>query len=241
MYRFQIRLADVVIEIQSVYDQVYQMCKDYLCQESQADFQIISKQEDIEKESAYNSYGNQVSDAYRETLSIYRRISEEILTYSCFLMHGSVVSVNDFGFMLCASSGVGKTTRSNLFVDQIKDAYIVNGDKPLIKVNQKEILACGTPWSGKENQHKNTCVPLRAILLLERSSKTFLKPLSFSKAFIPLLKQCYLPKDEILSKQTLELFAQLSQVKIYQYGSYLEDSDMEKIYQQLKHDTIITR
>lgn len=238
MYRFKIRLADVVIEIHSIYDQVYQMCKDYLCEESQANFQIISKQEDIKKEDAYDHEGKKVTDSYRETLSIYRKISEGIISYSCFLMHGSVLAVDDFAIMLCASSGVGKTTRSNLFVDQIQDAYIVNGDKPLIKVNQKEILACGTPWSGKEKQHTNVCVPLKAILLLERSSKSFLKPLSFSEAFIPLLKQCYLPKDDILSKRTLNLFSQLSRVNIYQYGSYLEDTNMEKIYQQLKHDTI---
>ncbi len=235
MYKFQICIANLIIDIQSIYDQVYSMCKDYLCTNKEANFQIISCQEDIEKEEPYDHLGKLVTDAYRETLSIYRKISEKMLSYSTFLMHGSVVAVHNQAFMFCASSGIGKTTRTNLFLEQIKNSYVVNGDKPLIQVNEKGIRACGTPWSGKENLNTNMIVPLKAILLLERNEKTKLEKISFLEAISTLYPQIYRPQNVDLTRKTLSLMQKLNgQVDIYRYGANLIDTDMQVIYDTIK-------
>lgn len=235
MCKFQISLANLVIDIQSIHDQVYYMCKDYLCMNKEADFQIISCQEDIEKEDPFDQQGKQVTDAYRETLSIYRKISEKVLSYSTFLMHGSVVATDKQAFMFCASSGIGKTTRTNLFLEQVPNSYVVNGDKPLIQVNEKGIQACGTPWSGKENLNTNVIVPLKAILLLERKEQTTLEKISFSEAIPSLYPQIYRPQNTNLIRKTLSLMQKLNgQVDFYRYGANLIDTDMQEIYDTIR-------
>ena len=37
--------------------------------------------------------------------------------------------------MLVGKSGVGKSTRASIWMDEFKDSFIVNGDKPLIKIS----------------------------------------------------------------------------------------------------------
>ncbi len=235
MCKFQISLANIIIDIQSIYDQVYFMCENYLSTNQKADFQIISTQEEIEKENPYDQKGKLVSDSYRETLSIYRKISEKMLTYSTFLMHGSVVAAENQAFMFTASSGIGKTTRTNLWLEQIKDSYVVNGDKPLIQITDKKILACGTPWSGKENLNTNTIVPLKAILLLERNEKTKLEKITFSEAFLTLYSQTYRPKDASQIQKTLSFIKALDgKVDFYRYGANLINTDMQVIYDTIK-------
>lgn len=235
MADFKIKIADKVIEIESIYDRVYEMCSDYIVRDCEADFKVVSTQSAIDYESELDSEGILVSDLYRETLSVYRLICEKMLDYSTFLMHGSVVGVGDMAFMFTAKSSVGKTTRTNMFLDQIESSYVVNGDKPLLKVGEDCIYACGTPWSGKENLNTNTMVPLKAILFLERDEKTSLEKIPFSQAFITLYQQIYRPSNPVLMAKTLSLIkAMENKVDFYSYHMNLVDTDLQAIYDKIK-------
>lgn len=64
-------------------------------------------------------------------------------------MHGTVVDHNGQAYMFTAPSGTGKTTHAKLWLDNLPDAFIVNGDKPFIIAGDEQPKACGTPWAGK--------------------------------------------------------------------------------------------
>ena len=257
---FQIRLADKIIEIHSLYKNVYSLCSDYLeppfAEEAsmptnkypvEPSLRIQVTEEDIEREiretarvrleemklrhkllgaAQFIKQPNDI-DAYTpeiyETTAVYRKIATDILKYDTFVMHGSVVATQGVGYMFTAPSGVGKTTRTKLWLDHIPGSIVVNGDKPLLRVTEDKVYAYGTPWCGKENWNTNIFVPLRAIFLLERvqdGEDTTVTELRFSEAFPILYRQTFRPDKIEARRKTLHLLQAMSErVKLYRLRS----------------------
>ena len=227
MYDFNISLAGYVIRIQTTYANVYSMCKDYLVDQL-PDFHIYISEEDIAFERAEaKRINSSPTDGYLETLAVYRKISEMMLPYNVFLMHGAVVSVKERAYMFTASSGTGKTTHVKKWIEKNDNAIIVNGDKPLIKVTENGVLACGTPWSGKEQLQTNKMVLLDSIVLMQRGEDNHIEEISYNQAFVFILQQTYRPKDSLKMKKTLELLCELKEkVRFFRFtfNNYKEDS-----------------
>ena len=55
------------------------------------------------------------SDAYLETLAIYRKIAEKMPAYDTFLFHGSAISVDGKAYIFTAKSSTGKSTHARLW------------------------------------------------------------------------------------------------------------------------------
>lgn len=215
---FRISVAGHCIGIDSLYAEVYRLCAGYLC-DCEPEIQIRISTEDIvrEREEAADEK-NIYKNSYLETLSVYRKISEALLDYDTFLMHGAVVAKGQDAYMFTAKSGTGKTTHIRKWLENLEDAYVVNGDKPLIHVTEQEAIACGTPWCGKENLATNCMLPLRAIVFMERGDKNEMKEMSFSEAFPFFLQQTYHPDDGEKMKKTLKLiYRTMGKVKFYRY------------------------
>ena len=216
--KFCITLAGKTISIDSQYNEVYKLCRNYWSK-AEPDIRIAVSEADIayeldEAEDEKTTYRN----SYLETLAVYRKISEAMVDYDTFLMHGAVISKDDAAYMFTAKSGTGKTTHINLWLDHLKDAYIVNGDKPLIRITEEEAIACGTPWCGKEQLERNCMIPLRAIVFMERGDQNVMKEISYSEAFPFLLQQTYQPNDAEKMKKTLALLFKLKgKVRFYRF------------------------
>ena len=209
---FKIKLAGVTVAIHSLYDDVYTMCRDYLTDDDEA-FTVTVRPEDIafEREKsvrqamAEHRPVGQYPDAYLETLAVYRQIAVRMLDYSTCLMHGSAVAVGDEAFLFTAPSGVGKTTHTGLWLSHIPGAFIVNGDKPLIRADESGAVVCGTPWSGKEALNTNVSVPLSAICVLTRGEQNHIEPISFGEICPILFAQIYKPtgRDDVVKTMTV--------------------------------------
>lgn len=240
---FQIKLANLVFQIDNLFSNIEIMCADYFCAAPTADICIHIDPEDIEKEIlivAKNNPNDSIDKSperlgYLETLAVYRKIAESILVRNTFLMHGAVIGNDTRAFMICAPSGVGKTTRSQLFMQCLQGYRIINGDKPLLNISNNQILACGTPWCGKEGYQSNECKPLKAILLLERSEQNCLTQLSASEAFPSLLKQTYRPNNIVAYQKTLDLLQQVTKsVSLFKMESSPDESGIRQICDVLK-------
>ena len=225
---FCIYLAGQCVAIHALSEEAYEYCKSYISKNVKANISIIVSQSDIacEKATAIKQIQRageflNISPSYLETLAILRKIAESMLPYDTFLMHGVVISCQGQGYMIAAPSGVGKTTRAKLWVEHIPDSFVVNGDKPLLRVEESGVRAFGTPWCGKEGWNANTSVPLRAIFLLERSDGgNKVEEMSFGEAFPALLRQTYRPVDSQTRRKTLSLLqAMASKVKLYRFCS----------------------
>lgn len=228
--RFVIGIAKTNIEVLPIYEYVKRISTRYLTNSEDIDISIAITEEDIEEEQ--KRAGVTISRGYQESVAVYRKIAEAMLSRNTFLMHGSVVAIGQKAFMITAPSGVGKTTRANLWLKTIPDSHILNGDKPLIKLADGKAYACGTPWCGKENQGRNEILPLKAIFFLERAEKNSVQELSFSEAFIPLLKQTYRPESAEKMKKTLQLLGELKgKVRFFKFQSNLEEEAVRMAYE----------
>ena len=72
---------------------------------------------------------------------------------------------------------------------------VVNGDKPLVRIQDGKIFAYGTPWSGKENMHSNVRTELKKVCFLKRSETNNCLPVSKQDVFEKLMVQIYRPKN----------------------------------------------
>lgn len=228
---FTIKLAGLLIEINSIHDEIYKMCKDYLAEGEPADFTVTTSETDItfEREKSIREAILEhlkptiYPDPYLETLAVYRKIAVEMLKHDTFLMHGSVVAVSGEAFLFTAPSGTGKTTHTRLWLENIPGSYVVNGDKPLVRVRDGFTEACGTPWSGKEGMNTNVIVPLKAICLLTRGEKNTIREMSFLEAYPHLFQQIYRPTEAETVKKTMELIRRLGEsVRIYLLACNME-------------------
>lgn len=240
---FCVNIAGLEIEIHTNYESSYFFCQDYLSngvpvikvEVTQSD---VQQELDEEKRSfftcvEYNGKQDKriivdkdVNVSRIETAIVYRKLIEAAVEYNTIFMHGAVISVHNKGIMFTAPSGTGKTTHMMKWLQNLDEAFVVNGDKPLVKIQDNEITAYGTPWCGKEKLATNTMVPLKSVVLMERSEENHIEEISFGKAYPFLLQQTYIPHDPDKAKKTLALLAKLySQVRIYrfQFNNFADD------------------
>lgn len=204
---FTMEMAGLKIQINTISPRTCILCRDYLSDVA-PDISVTIKNEDIEKEKqGITAIENK--EIYIETISAYRKIADQAIDFGILLMHGAVVATSGCSYMFAAPSGTGKTTHIRQWLRNDKNAFVVNGDKPLIKLTDDNVLACGTPWSGSEHMNTNTMVPLKAIILMERSDNNQIMSIPFIQAYPYLVQQTYIPKDPEKAKKALELLMKL--------------------------------
>ena len=228
---FTISLAGFAIRVESIHDEVFDMCASYLAPDAEPDFRVAISPADIaaEREKARRQderegrIPEEYSDAYLETLAVYRQIAETMPARGVFLMHGSAVALGESCWLFTAPSGVGKTTHTKLWLESIEGSYVVNGDKPLIRRREDAFAVCGTPWSGKEGWNRNTMVPLKGIVFLSRGAENSIVRASAADTLPLLIGQTYRPMDVGAQKRTLELLQALcGQVPFYKLTCNME-------------------
>ena len=239
---FIISIAGINVEVAALSPRCRLLCRDYIT-ENKPDFKVSITDSDIRyeaeelqsfrkifnkninivnKSSNTKGFVNLNNDYYLEVSAIYRKIVEKALLYDLFLMHGAVIALENDAFMFSAPSGTGKTTHIRKWLQNIEGAYVVNGDKPLIKITGSKAIACGTPWSGNEHLNTNTMVPLKAIVLMFRSDANYIQEISFAQAYPLLLQQTYIPASRKKAIKTLKLIAQL-QGKVHFFQFYFNN------------------
>lgn len=228
---FTVALAGFLFRIESLYDEVYTLCADYLATDSTPDFTVCVSPADIDAERKRSIRQDMAEgriptiypDAYLETLAVYRRVADTLPAHDVFLMHGSAVAVDDRGWLFTAPSGVGKTTHTKLWLEHIPGSFVVNGDKPLIRYRDGGFEVCGTPWAGKEGWNRNTSVPLSGIVFLSRAAENSIERVPAAAVLPQLISQTYRPADVDAQKKTLELLNTLcGEVPFYKLACNME-------------------
>ena len=230
MTAFTISLAGFPLSIEALFESTRRFCADYLCS-GQPLFHIRMEQADIDREREKSDRERELeglppqrySDAYLETLAVYRKIAAALLQKDVLLFHGSVMAYEGKAYLFTAPSGTGKTTHCRLWLSEIPGAYVLNGDKPLLRIEADRVLACGTPWQGKENYGRNEILPLEAICILGRDSFNHIAPVSFHDAFPVLIAQCNRPPETEALLYTLKLSERLGKLtRLYRLGCNME-------------------
>ena len=227
MESFVIKLAGQYFEICPVCDYIREYCKDYIVDKAVAQaestdqngqtvphFCITTSQSDIDFEREKSAREDakegipqrQFSDAYLETLAVYRKIADRLLSCNTLLFHGSVIAVDGEGYLFTARSGTGKSTHTRLWREYFGErAVMVNDDKPLLHITDFEVTACGTPWDGKHRLSTNTAVPLKGICILTRDTTNHIEPVKSHGAYPLIVQQTNRSLSADGMKQTLSL------------------------------------
>ena len=212
-----IRVTQQVVRVETENELECGNLHKYLTTEKQAKMIVRTTQEDIawmresaRREDAIEGKAPQeYSDGYLEMLAVYRKICEAMVEYDTILMHGSVVAVDGEAYLFTAKSGTGKSTHTRYWREVFGErAIMVNDDKPLLKIEEDRVLACGTPWDGKHRLSTNICVPLKAICILERGEENEIHSISPQEALPMVFQQTYRPKNVL---KYMELIDKLSQ------------------------------
>lgn len=230
MTAFTISVAGFPIHIEALYESTMRYCQGYLCEEEPV-LSVRVDQHDLDRERMKSDQEREleglapcsVSDAYLETLAVYRKIAAALLERDVLLFHGSAMAYQGKAYLFTAASGTGKTTHSRLWLSQIPGTYVLNGDKPLLRIEEDRVLACGTPWQGKEHYGTNEILTLEAVCILTRDSTNHIEPLSFHDAFPTLIAQSNRPPEPKALLHTLSLTERLGKLtRLYRLGCNME-------------------
>ena len=230
-----VKIAGVVVKILTEYRPAVSLYQDFRTSE-QPECCIMLNNDDIDFSAVELNLKNKL---LIKTNCIIRKFSEALLSFEAILMHGAVVGLGNAAYLFTAPSHTGKTTHARLWIDNCPDAYFVNGDKPFIRFTEDgSILACGSPWAGKENLYTNTMTPLKSIVLMERAENNCIRQISFAEAFPTLFQQTYHPSDEDKMRKTLRLLQRLDpSVSFWRFGcNNFKDDCFKTAYNALVRD-----
>ncbi len=229
---FVIRLADVRIQINNRYPFIERQCRDYRIPDTEFDFSVTVSSDEILEEQKNGEF----SDGYCESICAYRQICEALPDYHVFLMHSSVIEVDGFAYAFTAKSGVGKSTHTALWLKNIPNARVLNGDKPLFRIEDDgSVTAFGTPWNGKEDWGENISAPLAAVCFLERGAENSIRPADEADAIGRLMHQLYVHGSRATVNRQLALMdALIRAVPFYVLACNISDEAALLSYSTMK-------
>ena len=242
MYTRSYKIAGMMIGITSIYWDVHEMCKAYAA-EGPVDFEVCIAQADIAYERDRSRRENALEglpvreypDWYLETLAVYRKVAERMLQQDTLLFHGSAIAVDGEAVLFTAKSGTGKSTHTRLWRETFgRRAFMVNDDKPLLRVQQDGVLVCGTPWDGKHRLSTNCEVPLKAICILQRGETNEIRKITAKEALPMLMQQSFHPTAPAARVKQLQVLNALAQkVQFYCLRCNMEPEAVQVAYEAM--------
>lgn len=211
MVKKRYKIANKVVEINSMYNEVHDYCYDYITDE-EVDYYINIEYSDIEYEREKQNDKNtnkKYTDMYLEILAVYRKIAEKMIDYDTILFHGSAIAVDGEAYIFTAKSGTGKSTHTKLWRECFGDKVtMINDDKPLLKISDR-VIVYGTPYDGKHRLSENISAPLNSICIITRSKNNHIEKITKEKAYPMLIQQTYRSNNPKNMKKTFELIDKL--------------------------------
>lgn len=230
----QLSLANILVDVDGIDDSRF--FGDYLVPSPApvADLSLCVTPELVqaEREIASQPY---FSDTYLTQLALLRQLAEKGPAVGRFLMHAAVLEYDGRAYAFTASSGTGKSTHLQLWRRTLGNAVqAVNGDKPLLYASDAEVMACGTPWSGKEGWQRNVCVPLGGLCFISRGEKDVCRRIEPADVLERALRQLYVPSDASAAVLTVEfLDVLLRRVPVYELFCTMEPTAVRASFEAM--------
>ncbi|MCH5314940.1 MAG: hypothetical protein J1E81_03420 [Eubacterium sp.] len=155
-----------------------------------------------------------------------------LIDFDGILLHSSCVVVDGKAYAFSANSGVGKSTHTQLWLKHFGErAYMLNDDKPAIRLIDGEVYACGTPWSGKYDYSTPEVIPLAGIGFIERSENNWIKKADVSKAVFNIFSQTVRRLGEKRMSKLFNVLEELfAKVNLYELGCNISEEAMLMSY-----------
>ncbi len=237
MINFKIKITDIVIDINAFNESTKKYCEGFLSNED-SDLTITMSREDLENEKHINEDGKVY--ASEEISALYRKIADLFIERNIVVFHGSSFKVGNYAFIVTARSGVGKSTHVGLLKKLLGDKLTyINDDKPLLEVNDNDLMLYSSPWNGKERRGNDIKAPLKAVIFLNRGNNTYQQLTNNQEVYFRLLSQIYLPRDKSKREKALKLIdVLLKRVIFYEINVNKEIESASLTYERIiKNET----
>ncbi len=110
--------------------------------------------------------------------------------------HASAILYQDQAVLFSAPSQTGKSTHARYWKQIFPEVQFINDDKPLLKIEDNDIMVYGSPFSGKSSININTKAPLKAIVFIRQGTTNLMRPIQGDEALKELMKNMLRPDDE---------------------------------------------
>lgn len=237
MIECRIEIADVPVLIRCRYEENADFFRDYLTDKPErfvieaAETDLMRMQEEYDRmDEAAGLPGYDRSDVFLENNAIHALLARRLLRENILLLHGSALCMDGQAYIFTAKSGTGKSTHTRLWRETFGDrVWMINDDKPFLKITPAGTTVYGTPWDGKHRLSRNASAPLRAIVKLERDAVNHLEPLARADAFPVLMRQAFISREPADMPKALELLGHLlGTAEFYALGCNM-DLDAAKV------------
>ena len=109
-------------------------------------------------------------------------------TKDTVLIHASVTIKDGKGYLFLGRSGTGKSTHSQLWINNIDGCELLNDDNPVIRIEADGIVRVyGSPWSGKTPCYRNRVVTAGAFIDLHQAKQNVIKRQTMLEAYASLM------------------------------------------------------
>lgn len=209
---------------------LYERSRAYLCEDQtqRADFCVNFPQDALEKK--LKLFPHMTKDecfyAYMGEAFYYK-----LLDYNGILLHASCIEKDGYAYLFSARSGTGKSTHTHLWMEKFPDVKMINDDKPAIRCIDGKFYACGTPFSGKNDESTNLAVPIKAIAFLERGEENSIRRIEPACAIPLFLAQTIHPVSEkTMDKLLTVLDGVLKNIPIYKLKCNISEDAVMTAY-----------
>ena len=143
---------------------------------------------------------------------------KQLINFDGMMIHASAVVMDGRAYLFTAPCGTGKSTHTSLWLRAFGErAFILNDDKPAVRLEDGAFYAYGTPWSGKTDRNVNCRVPLGGICILSRGERNVIERVGGRAAIVGIFSQTLHPKSEAYMDRVLKLLERLlERVPIWQ-------------------------
>ncbi|HHV33154.1 MAG TPA: hypothetical protein GXX71_00440 [Acholeplasma sp.] len=211
------KICDLIVKMNPIYEPLKSQIIPYLVEtDEEIDFEIPNIEDKVEKlfnETQLPNIGT------AEYLLYGSYFYTRLIMYEGVMLHSSSVVYEDKAYLFSAPSGTGKSTHTSLWLEVFEGSYILNDDKPAIRIIDDKIYAYGTPFSGKTDLSVPTRKEIKGICFLERSKENWIKEASLKDAISFFYRETVRPGHKELLDRAFDIVEKIVEnVKIYRLG-----------------------
>lgn len=228
------KIADLIVEFDTKFNILNKRAEKYLCQQNEkVNFEMTITNDVIKKTVKENST---LTPELAEYMIMGTTFYKALLNYNGCFLHSSAVVIDEEAYLFSANCGTGKSTHTSLWLKYLKEKepYILNDDKPAIRIMEDGIYAYGTPFSGKHDISRNTRAKLKGICFLEQATKNSIKRLEPSEAVSLFFAQTLIR----LSKEQMDKLLDVMDILLSEIPCYKLCCDMSEEAVRLSYETM---
>lgn len=161
--------------------------------------------------------------------------SELARRFNGMMIHSSAVVLDGNAYLFSAPSGTGKSTHTRLWLQKFENrAYILNDDKPAVRIMPDGIFVYGTPWSGKDDVSINKKAPLKGICFLNRDKTNWIKTMDTESKVVNLYHSAIKKVDKEVALKQLDIIENIiKKIPIYEMGCNISEESVEVSYNKM--------